>query len=221
MLLWAAEHGNLYVLQDVYYCHGDYDNLHRAMIHAITRGHLDIVKFIFEQRGPDLLDYVDGDKTFPCPLVMAIKQGDTEVMEYLYAWFVENQHDAFSYGPALCAATSSEVAKRLCAEQAIETSDLETAFACAAGKSHIEIMKLLQCSDQFNISFIDRAFAIAAGCDQMDAVKYLSKIEGYHTSTSALQEAFIDAAGGGYLGHGQIYRRYGKYFSINGCKSLC
>ncbi|KAG3058132.1 hypothetical protein PC121_g14518 [Phytophthora cactorum] len=55
----------------------------RAMIIAIERGFLEIVKFLTMECGEGLLEYAAGEFGFSCPLVTAIAHGKWEVIEYL------------------------------------------------------------------------------------------------------------------------------------------
>ncbi|KAF1775681.1 Ankyrin repeat-containing domain [Phytophthora cactorum] len=98
IFLWAAEHDDLDVFDDVYYFHhlDDMDNLYRAMLVAVSRGCLDIVKFVIDKCGAELLDYVYGDDT--------IKHSQSEVMEYLYAHDTGCEDD--THAVAFCAAAA-------------------------------------------------------------------------------------------------------------------
>ncbi|ETP22848.1 hypothetical protein F441_03931 [Phytophthora nicotianae CJ01A1] len=203
MLLWAAEHDCLEVLEDVSYFHNDMDNLYRAMLVAVSRGCLDIVRFVINKCGPELLDYVDGDDSFPCPLVTAIKHGQREVMEYLYAHNAGCEDD--THAAAFCAAAAYgplEMVEMIYNNdnENFDESKLSKAFASAAGNSQLETMTHLQTLQNFDQAAFDMAFVEASRNGKMNAVKYVCDIEGYETSAVSLNEAFEGAASGGHIG---------------------
>ncbi|KAE9000245.1 hypothetical protein PR001_g16962 [Phytophthora rubi] len=202
MYKWAAEHDNLQVFDDVYDFHGDRDadNLYRAMLIAVSRGCVDIVKFVLDNCGAELLDYVDGADDFPCPLVTAIKHGQREVVDFLYAHDTGCEDE--SYVPALCTAAAYgplDLVKMFYDNGEFNGSALEGAFASAAGKNQLEIMTYLQSKSEFDGEAIDKAFVEAARNGQLEAAKYLDTIEDHQVSAPSLDEAFEGAAGGCHL----------------------
>ncbi|KAG6954553.1 hypothetical protein JG688_00012286 [Phytophthora aleatoria] len=172
ILRWAAKHDNLEVLRVVYRFEDDYmEDLYRAMIIAIERGFLEIVKFLTMECGEGLLEYAADEFGFSCPLVTAIAHGKWEVIEYL------DTQDMY-----------------LDESEDFDATALERAFASAAGKNQLGIMTYLQTKKKFDRTAIDKALNSAASCGHLDSVKYLCDIEGYELSAAALDKAFENAA---------------------------
>ncbi|EGZ15472.1 hypothetical protein PHYSODRAFT_301979 [Phytophthora sojae] len=201
MLIWAAEHDNVQVFYDVYDFHDeiDMDHLSRALLIAVSRGCVHIVKFVFESCGEELLDHIDENKKFSCPLIFAIKQGQRDMVDYLYA------HDRcldISYVPAFCTAAAYgplELVKMFDEKVYLDQSGLKKALASAASKNQLEIMAFLQAKREFDGKATDKAFVEAASNGQLDAAKYLDNIEGHQVSAPSLDEGFEGAAGGCHL----------------------
>ncbi|EGZ15462.1 hypothetical protein PHYSODRAFT_301971 [Phytophthora sojae] len=120
------------------------DNLYRALLIAVSRGCVHITKTALGRRGAELLDYVDGDDSSPCPLVTAIKHGQREMVDFLYAHDTGCEDD--SYVPAFCTAAAYgplELAKMFYDKEKFDGPALELAFASAASRSQLETMTYL------------------------------------------------------------------------------
>ncbi|EGZ15473.1 hypothetical protein PHYSODRAFT_301980 [Phytophthora sojae] len=192
MLIWAAEHDNVQVFYDVYDFHDeiDMDHLSRALLIAVSRGCVHIVKFVFESCGEELLDHIDENKKFSCPLIFAIKQGQRDMVDYLYA------HDRCLDISCLRAVGAGQDVRREGISRPIR---FEKALASAASKNQLEIMAFLQAKREFDGKATDKAFVEAASNGQLDAAKYLDNIEGHQVSAPSLDEGFEGAAGGCHL----------------------
>lgn len=103
ILKWAAQHDKLQVFSDVYRYHqgGDMEDLYKS---SGEGDYLDIVTFVIEECGAELLDYGEGDFSCPCPLVAAIEHGKREIIGYLYAH--DNEYEDESFVPAFCGAAA-------------------------------------------------------------------------------------------------------------------
>ncbi|KAF4044906.1 hypothetical protein GN244_ATG02823 [Phytophthora infestans] len=181
--LWAAEHDNLTVFENVFYFHhfNDMENLYRAMLVAVSRGCLDIVRSVIEN---------------------AIKHNQRDVVDYLYAHDSGCEDD--THAAAFCAAAaygSLEMVEMMYDKdkENFDASTLEKAFASAAGNNQLVTMTHLQTIQTFGHAAMDQAFVEASRNGKMDAVKYVGGIEGYNTSAFALGEALEGAASGGHL----------------------
>ncbi|ETK92899.1 hypothetical protein L915_03846 [Phytophthora nicotianae] len=195
ILRWAAKNNNLDVLRIMDPIEVDYrEDLYRAMLIAVERGFLKIVKFLTAQCGEDKLENVTGEYGFFCPLVTAIEHGRREIIEFLDAW---NMHLGESLVPVFCAAAAFgplDLVQMFYDREKFDSPALNRAFASAAGKNQLEIMAYLQTKQKFGRAAIDKALNSAARGGHLDAVRRLCDIEDYEISDAALNEAFENAA---------------------------
>ncbi|EGZ15488.1 hypothetical protein PHYSODRAFT_333730 [Phytophthora sojae] len=83
-LRWAARHGSMRVLKDVYDACWE-ESLPEAMGIAASHGHFEIVKFLFEKCRHQLLEVENDRDVYKRPLACAIMHGQVEIAKYLYA----------------------------------------------------------------------------------------------------------------------------------------
>ncbi|KAF4044901.1 hypothetical protein GN244_ATG02818 [Phytophthora infestans] len=195
IMKWAAEHGYLDVLQVVYRFEEDFvEDLYRAMIIAVERGFLEIVKFLTTECGEGLIAFAADEFGFCCPVISAIEHGNIEVMEYLET---QNMFLDETFVPVFCAAAAHgplDVVRTFYEREELDDTALDGAFASAAGKSQLEILTYLQTKRKFDHVAINEALNAAANNGHLDAVKYLCGIEDYEISAAALDAAFECAA---------------------------
>ncbi|KAI9989931.1 hypothetical protein PInf_020230 [Phytophthora infestans] len=174
IMKWAAEHGYLDVLQVVYRFEEDFvEDLYRAMIIAVERGFLEIVKFLTTECGEGLIAFAADEFAINEALNAAANNGHLDAVKYL------------------CGIEDYE----------ISAAALDAAFECAAEGWHLEMVKFLDGKGKVSRASVNTAFVNAMNepnCyrgeidDQLEILKFLYSKGCIYTDI--IQDDFVDFA---------------------------
>jgi hypothetical protein len=198
---WAARHGSLPLLKYVFDACYNSTSRYGGMISAAESGQLEVVKYLHERCSAELVDEEECcANPINCPLVVAIRHGRTEVVEYLYS---NGGYSSYSLEEALVAAVAYgplELVKQFYEDGLYKSApSLTEAFEYAASGGKVEIMEYLQGLGGCNPTSFEKALVNAAKYGRVEAIEYLYAVHGYEVAPACGNEAFTTAAAFGRL----------------------
>jgi ankyrin repeat protein len=169
----------------------DTEEGHEAFMFAVTDGHLEVVKYIAENGGEDMMDK-ENDYDLR-PLHLACLWGHFDIVKYLveeqdvYTDAVDGR-DGWTglHYASLCG--DLDIVRFLAEEHHVDAESTEvdgwTALHCAANTGHVEIVKYLLEQQEVDrdalVKNVDRnALHLAASEGCLDIVKYLVEEQGF------------------------------------------